>query len=99
MKSKTVAIISMATAVITQTLQPLMVVLALQERGYFAVGGEWICNVVGIAAIFYGIQAVVNMAEEHKQIQTKYVSALYRNAFEGLKSYREDNREKLENAG
>lgn len=99
MKSKTVAILSMMVSIATQLVQPWAVDYAFNQRGEFAIGGEWVFNIVGIAALLYGIQAVVNMAEEHKQTQTKYVSALYRNAFEGLKSYREENREKLDNAG
>lgn len=86
-KNKLVISASIVTGVLATILQPFMVEAAYNERGYFAIGGEWFMfAVVLLMCVTFGISAMVDnyktKIEAEKNKTLKFNKALWKMAFE-----------------
>ncbi|MCQ2743490.1 MAG: hypothetical protein MJ230_01660 [bacterium] len=84
-KNKVIMTLSSVTAVMMMVMQPLMVEAAYNERGYFAIGGEWfffavvllMCATFGISAMIDNYKAKI---EAEKNSKLKFNKALWKMA-------------------
>lgn len=82
MKRKTTIIITTAISVIAQVLLPFAINSAYNDRGYFAIGGEYALIFLSLICMFVCAENIIKMymdlRERHKETTQKYHNMLYR---------------------
>lgn len=89
-KNKVMMTLSTITAIMMVVIQPLMVEEAFNERGHFAIGGEWfffaivllMCGTFGISALIDNYKIKL---EAEKNSKLKFNKALWKMACRGEK--------------
>lgn len=71
MKYKTYGILWLGIGILSQLGLPFAVLAAYSERGYFAIGGEWILLILSVFAVIFGIDYLTRGYEEERFEQSK----------------------------
>lgn len=71
MKHKLLSALWLTAAAAMQILLPFAVSAAYIERGYFAIGGEWIILLLAILFTYFGISELITGSNERRCINAK----------------------------
>jgi len=94
MKQKIVAVLYLTAAAVSQMALPFVVNAAYAERGYFALGGEWVLLGLSVLLTVVGIEKMMRVHKvEDEELRQRYRQAVSR----GIKRLCKAERDMWEN--